>query len=194
MRAQHCFPLCCSVTPGAGQKLPNPSTSLGQGLETDSGGCWQGVWGQGRLKRDRGSRDLGQTQDKPKTKPLLQLHLMLVRALEHSEKGTSSSKGSEGTHQAPCPVPIRAVPTQKRFGVGGAPLLAKLTPQGKPQCGARNGYRLQPSPVAWRLGWEGISHQHDLQSALTLPSTSPEGCCRLAPSLCLPTARGWQPA
>lgn len=119
---------------------------------------------------------------------------MLVKALEHSEKGTSSNKGSEGTHQAPCPVPIRAVPTQKRFGVGGAPLLTKLTPQGKPQCGARNGYRLQPSPVAWRLGWEGISHQHDLQSALTLPSTSPEGCCRLAPSLCLPPARGWQPA
>lgn len=46
----------------------------------------------------------------------------------------------------------------------------------------------QPSPATWRLGWEGISHQHDLQSALTLPSTSPDGCCRLALGVRLPCA------
>lgn len=31
---------------------------------------------------------------------------------------------------------------------------------------------LQPSLAVWRLGWEGISLQHDLQSALTLPQLS----------------------
>lgn len=31
---------------------------------------------------------------------------------------------------------------------------------------------MQPSLVAWRLSWEGISLQHDLQSALTLPQLS----------------------
>lgn len=116
-----CRPWCRPETASGTSACPGP----GQGLKIERRGCWQGVRSWVRLNRDRSSSlpcdircwepgDAG-TRDRPGTNLLSPAAAPdacedegtspnLPLALEHSGKGMSSSEGSGGIPQAPCPV------------------------------------------------------------------------------------------